>query len=123
MNYYKHGNLLILLILTSCSAYRPLNHPPYSIGFGYSEEQIDSNTFIVRYDGGRNSEHKVLRKHLVRRAAELCPGSFRLSQYTLKRGFVIHARKTFWPYITARLTCTENILDESVLFPHVEDDD
>jgi hypothetical protein len=52
----------------------------------------------------------------MRRAAELCPGSFELSNYTIRQGFVIHAKRVHWPYVTANLSCISPPIDKSVLF-------
>ncbi|KZN68808.1 hypothetical protein N478_14185 [Pseudoalteromonas luteoviolacea S4060-1] len=98
-----------------CSSYQPIDGSPHTGARGYSEEVLAEKTFLVRVDGSYNEPYKSLRIKLARRAAELCPGLFEISDYTMRQGFVIHAKTTHWPYVTAKLICTNLPIDKSVL--------
>ena len=116
--------LCSILCLTGCNGiiYKQLKGDPSHFNNGYSENQLDGGDWLIRYDGDTESKYPVLKKFLVRRASEICPGSFILSELTYKKGFVIHARKTFWPYVEARLKCTEPPVDASQLFESLDDE-
>ncbi|AZZ96292.1 hypothetical protein [Pseudoalteromonas sp. R3] len=109
--------ILVLSIgIIGCSTYQPISGYPENGANGYSEKVLSENSFLVRVDGRDTESYGSLRMKLVRRAAELCPGSFELTDYTMKQGFVIHAKRVHWPYVTAHLICTELPIDKSVLF-------
>lgn len=103
-------------LLAGCMAYGPLKSDPSSRGVGYSEEQLSATSYLVRYDGRRDQSYHQLRPLLIRRAGELCSGSFSLSEYTHASGFVIHSLKAIWPYVTAKVKCTEPPIDKEVRF-------
>ena len=101
------------ILLAGCVAYGPLRSEPYDYGVGYSEEIISSNIYKIRYDGRSDQTFQQLRPLLLRRAGELCPGSFSLREYTHNSDAVLHSLKFSWPYITAILECE---------LPPIEDD-
>ncbi|MBQ4811099.1 hypothetical protein J8M20_07110 [Pseudoalteromonas luteoviolacea] len=107
--------LLLFFGMMGCSSYQQLDGYPHNGASGYSEKVLAEKTFLVRVDGRNNESYESLRIKLLRRAAELCAGSFELSDYTMKQGFVIHAKRVHWPYVTANLACTNPPVDKSVL--------
>jgi hypothetical protein len=106
----------LCLALSGCSSYKAINGYPENGASGYSEQSLDDGSFLLRVDGRDNESYAELRLKLLRRAAEICPGSLELSNYTMKQGFVIHAKRVYWPYVTAILNCTELPIDKSVMF-------
>ncbi|KZN46661.1 hypothetical protein N476_24225 [Pseudoalteromonas luteoviolacea H33] len=108
--------LVLFLGIVGCSSYKPIDGYPQSGANGFSETKLGKESFLVRVDGNTNESYEILRYKLLRRSVELCPGSFTLTKYTMKRGFVIHAKRVHWPYVTANLTCTSLPIDKSVLF-------
>lgn len=108
--------LLLLAMLSACSSYKPIVGYPSNGGFGYSEQKLGENNFLIRIDGKDEEPYQELRIKLTRRAAELCNGSFELTEYTKKQGFVIHAKRVHWPFVTAKVLCTDEAIDQSVLF-------
>ena len=101
------------MTLSGCVAYGPLREDASSRGTGYSEEQLSATTYLIRYDGRRDQTHEELRPLLVRRAGELCPGSFSLNDYAHESGVVIHSEKGIWPYVTARIDCGSLPIDRA----------
>lgn len=108
--------IFVLLLLTGCSTYKPLNGEPSNGAYGYVDKKLTANQFLVRVHGRNSESYQDLRVKLVKRASELCSGSFVLSNYTKKQGFVVHAKRVHWPYVDAHLECTEEAIDQSVLF-------
>ena len=100
-----------IFLLQGCSTYGPLQSDPSARGTGFTEERLSENLFRVRYDGRFDQTHEDLRPLLVRRAGEICTGSFELMQYSHELGMVIHSRKTLWPYVTARVKCVAEPVD------------
>ena len=113
---FKLTLLFLVLFVSGCSSYKELKGPPENGSFGYSEQNVNDRVYLVRVDGKDSEDYKALRVKLVRRSAEICLGSFELSQYTKNLGFVIHAKRTHWHYVTAKLACTADAIDNSVLF-------
>ncbi|MDK9683224.1 MULTISPECIES: hypothetical protein [Pseudoalteromonas] len=108
--------LALSLGIVGCSSYKPIDGYPESGANGFSETKLGKESFLVRVDGNTNESYEILRFKLLRRSGELCPGSFTLTKYAMKRGFVIHAKRVHWPYVTANLKCTSLPIDKSVLF-------
>lgn len=119
-NYYFPRVLVISFIslLSGCLEYKPLVGEPYNRGIGYSEKKLSVNSWLVRYDGKRENNFSDLRQNLIRRASELCPGSFEISDLTYKSGFALHTFKTVWPYVESKVRCTQDIIDDSKLFEY-----
>ena len=107
---------LSILFFTACSSNTPLEGAPENGSYGYSELVTGKGLYTVRVDGKTSEKYDSLRVKLVLRASNICEGSFKLSEYTKKQGFVIHAKRVHWPYVTATLECTQDVIDESVLF-------
>lgn len=107
-------------LLAACVAYGPLKSEPSERGVGYSEVRLSATSYLVRYDGRRDQSYQQLRPLLVRRAGELCPGSFSLNEYTHQSGFVIHSLKTIWPYVTAKVECSDPPIDKEIRFGEYE---
>ncbi len=115
--------MFAVIVLNCCnSSYKKLNGQPHETGYGYSEELIPQGGFMIRYDGRVGDNYIALRALLIRRAGELCPGALEISQLQYNKGFVMHARKTTWPYVTAHLRCTAGIIDDSKLFDDITDE-
>ncbi len=112
----KLFGFFVLLLVTGCSTYKPLYGEPSNGAYGYVDKKLTTNQFLVRVHGRNSESYEDLRVKLVTRASELCPGSFVLSNYTKKQGFVVHAKRVHWPYVDAHLECTEEAIDQSVLF-------
>ena len=108
--------LALSLVIVGCSSYQPIDGYPENGASGFSEQKLGEESFLVRVDGNSNESYENLRFKLLRRSGELCPGSFTLTNYTMKQGFVIHAKRVYWPYVTANLRCTSLPVNKSVLF-------
>jgi hypothetical protein len=113
---HKFVVILSILLHSGCSSYIPLSGHPENGSFGYSEQTLAENIYLVRVDGKSSEKYDSLRAKLVRRAGKICSGSFELSEYTMMQGFVIHAKRVHWPYVTAKLECKNDAVDKSVLF-------
>jgi hypothetical protein len=107
---------LALTLLTGCVSYGPLKARAHDSGVGYSEKKQSDTIYLLRYDGRTDQKYITLRPLLIRRAGEICPGSFLLSEYTNTSGFVVHSNKYIWPAVTAKLECLAPPIDAEVRF-------
>jgi hypothetical protein len=112
--------LLAFVFLTGCVSYGPLNGAAHDSGVGYSEKRQSATVLLLRYDGRTDQKHSALRPLLLRRASEICNGSFILSDYTNTSGFVMHSKKTIWPAVTAKLECLAPPVHDEVRFDRAE---
>ena len=111
---------LVLVLLVGCVSYGPLNGVAQDSGVGYSEAKQSETIFLLRYDGRTDQKYTTLRPLLIRRAGEICAGSFLLSEYTNTSGFVMHSNKVIWPAVTARLECLAPPVDAEFRFDRAE---
>ena len=108
---------LLLVLFTSvsgCAGYKARIAPASDVGYGYSEQFLSADNYLIRYDGKAHSEYSELRLGLVRRASELCAGSFEITEYTESFSLIIHSQKALWPWVQARLRCGEGVQDRTV---------
>lgn len=108
--------LFAAVAIAGCTAYGPLRSAPWERGNGYSEERLSESSYLVRYDGASGQPYTFLRPLLVRRAGELCKGSFIFRDFTQDSGFVMHSRKAIWPYVTAIVECGPPPIDKEIRF-------
>jgi len=102
--------ILLLLLMSSCSSYHKLKTPAYEYGSGYSDSKLKENMFLLRYDGLVNTKYKYLKIKLLRRASELCSGSFEIKEYAVNTAVITGIKKVSWPFVTATLHCTKDTL-------------
>lgn len=108
------------LLVSGCVGYQPRNGQPFDGAAGYSEKRLSAGHFLVRYDGRFEQSYGQLRSFLVRRASELCPGSFTISEYSRENGWVMEADNPFWKYVQAKVSCGDPPIDHEIHFgkPH-----
>ncbi len=61
---------VLALSLAACAA-RPTPYQPSDGGFGYSQTQIDSQTWRVEFAGNADTSREVVENYLLYRAAEI----------------------------------------------------
>lgn len=108
--------IAISILLSGCVVYRPRKGEPFNGAIGYSEEKVSAGHFLVRYDGRVEQSYGQLRSFLVRRASELCPGSFTISEYSRESGWVMEADNPFWKYVQAKVSCGDAPIDHEIHF-------
>jgi hypothetical protein len=90
------------LLMTGCIGYHA-SKQRYSPG--YSEEQVSGGVFRITYNGPGRTSESLLRANVERRAAELCPSGFSLTDYVYDRVDVIHGDPSFYNVATAVARC------------------
>ena len=71
---------------------------------GYAEEKMSGDVFRITYNGPGRTRESLLRASVERRAAELCPAGFELTDY-LYDGVHLHGNPTFYNFATAVARC------------------
>ncbi|WP_421791245.1 CC0125/CC1285 family lipoprotein [Hyphobacterium sp.] len=67
----KASIILVCSALMACAGGPTVYAPAHESNRGYSEQQIESDRFRVRFDGGSDVDYRELEDMVLRRAAEL----------------------------------------------------
>lgn len=98
------GAILVLvgLLLTGCIGYHASKgrYAP-----GYSEGQVAKVAFRITYNGPGRTRESLLRANVERRATEVCPSGFSLTDYRYDEVAVMHGNPPVYNVATAIAHC------------------
>ncbi len=102
MNVWRSLPWLLCPALTACIGYGPSRGEGFP---GYSETVVEPGVFLVLYNAPYDSDHRTLRRHLERRASELCPSGFDISELQYDGMGLLHSHRAQYEYVTAKVAC------------------
>lgn len=90
------------LLLSGCIGFHP-SKGEYKPGF--SVDEIFEGRYRVRYNGPGSTREHLLRANIERRAAELCPSGYVLSEFVYDEISVMHGDPPHFNFATALVVC------------------